>query len=72
MQVEATNQTVDVTNEDTTIQEVNNSKEDIISPVTSQVDLKSSTVEAWNQQLNQDLNTTNARNIRNKKKRKTE
>ena len=72
MQVEATNQTVDVTNEDTTIQEVNNSKEDIISPVTSQVDLKSSTVEAWNQQLNQDLNTTNARGNRTKKKRKTE
>ena len=48
MQVEATNQTVDVTNEDTTLQEVNNSKEDIISPATSQVDLKSSTVEAWN------------------------
>lgn len=42
-----------------------------MSPVTSHVDLKSSTVEAWNQQLNQDLNNT--QKVRGaRKKRKTE
>jgi hypothetical protein len=43
-------------------------QDSVMAPVTtSQVDLKSSTVEAWNQQLNQDLNNT-----QRKKKRKTE
>ena len=52
IQVEVTNPTVteDVTQEDMqSTQELDNSKEEVVvSPVTSQVDLKSSTVEAWN------------------------
>ena len=52
IQVELTNPTVteEVTHEDMqSTQELDNSKEEVVvSPVTSQVDLKSSTVEAWN------------------------